>query len=328
LWCREPIGAWLIPDRLISTGLSAQHDQRARAPLAYVVLGRPGKPCRLNKVYGRITSGQAAEMGNALLAITRVACSREASIVKSRVKNSIASREHAGWARPARAAAKRTCHPGLEEFPLTKADHIRLNLIAGLTSSPQRAADRFVPADEATRIEPTVTQPFDAIEEHVGSVYRYALRLTRRPDLAEDLTQETLLRAWRNRQHLRDQRVTRVWLFKIATNLWTDQLRRVRFRPVTLHSEPACPRPLPASASDERENVRIALAAMDELPSRQRQVLYLVTCENMAHGEVATILGINESAVKANLSLARKDMRLRLKDIYEAVCGRQTTKQP
>jgi RNA polymerase sigma factor (sigma-70 family) len=90
-----------------------------------------------------------------------------------------------------------------------------------------------------------------------------------------------------------------------------------------LEAEPACRRPSPAIVSDEREDVRMALAAMDELPPRQRQVIYLVTCENMAQADVATILGINESAVKANLSLARKTMRLRLKDVYEAVCGRQ-----
>lgn len=210
---------------------------------------------------------------------------------------------------------------------MTKADQLRLNLIAGLTNSPQPAADRLVPADAATRIEPAVTQPFEAIEEHVGSVYRYALRLTRRPDLAEDLTQETLLRGWRSRQKLRDNRVARVWLFRIATNLWTDQLRRGRLCPETLDTEPPCPRPLPETASDERENVRLALAAMDELPPRQRQVLYLVTCENMTHSEVATILEMNESAVKANLSLARKDMRHKLKDVYEAVCGRQASER-
>jgi len=209
---------------------------------------------------------------------------------------------------------------------LTNADQLRLSLIAGLTSSPQHAADRLVPRDAAARIVPTVTQPFDAIEVHVGSVYRYALRLTCRRDLAEDLTQETLLRAWRNRQKLRERRAARVWLFQIATNIWTDQLRRRRLAPERLEAEPACRRPLPAIVIDEREDVRMALAAMDELPPRQRQVLYLVTCENMAYVDVATILGINESAVKANLSLARITMRLRLKDVYEAVCARQANK--
>jgi RNA polymerase sigma-70 factor (ECF subfamily) len=226
---------------------------------------------------------------------------------------------------PSEASAR---HQAFGRIPLTNADQLRLNLIAGLTNSPQPAADRLVPADAAARIEPTVTQPFDAIEEHVGSVYRYALRLTRRPNLAEDLTQETLLRGWRGRQKLRDDRALRFWLFRIATNLWTDQLRRGRFCPEALDTEPTCPRILPEAAIDERENVRLALAAMDELPPRQRQVLYLLTCENMAHAEVASILEINEAAVKANLSLARKEMRQRLKDIYEAVCGRQTSERP
>jgi RNA polymerase sigma-70 factor (ECF subfamily) len=210
---------------------------------------------------------------------------------------------------------------------LTNADQLRLNLIARLTNSPQQAADRLVAADAAARIVPTVTQSFDTIEEHLGSLYRYALRLTGRPDFAEDLTQETLLRGWRSRQQLREERTARVWLFRIATNLWTDHLRRGRFRPETLDIEPPCPCPLPAAASEERENVRMALAAMDKLPPRQRQVLYLVTCENMAHDEVAAILGIGDSAVKANLSLARKEMRLRLKEIYEAVCGREPSEQ-
>jgi RNA polymerase sigma-70 factor (ECF subfamily) len=220
------------------------------------------------------------------------------------------------------------------EIPLTKSPAIRLELIAGLAADAQRPADRPVgrhperPLVAAARTEPTVTQPFDAIEEHVGSVYRYALRLTGRADLADDLTQETFLRGWRNRRKLRDARAVRVWFFKIATNLWTDELRRKRFQQVSLKSEPPCPRPLPAAVGVGLESVRQALAAMDELPPRQRQVLYLVTCENMTHSEVATIAGISESAVKANLSLARQQMRRRLKDVYESICGRQASRQP
>jgi DNA-directed RNA polymerase specialized sigma24 family protein len=48
----------------------------------------------------------------------------------------------------------------------------------------------------------------------------------------------------------------------------------------------------------------------------------------MTNSEVAMILGINESAVKANLSLARKEMRQKLKDLYEAVCGRHASERP
>ena len=67
---------------------------------------------------------------------------------------------------------------------------------------------------------------------------------------------------------------------------------------------------------------------MDELPPRQRQVLYLVTCEQMTNSEVANVLELSDAAVKANLSLARKEMRTRLKELYAEVCGRRACQNP
>jgi RNA polymerase sigma-70 factor (ECF subfamily) len=168
---------------------------------------------------------------------------------------------------------------------------------------------------------------FDALEEHLGAVYRYALRLTGRIELAEDLAQETLLRAWRGRDKLRDSQLARVWLLQIATNLWTDQLRKAKFRPCTLENELPCLRPSPESATNEKENVRRALAAMEELPPRQRQVLYLITCEGFSQSEVSQVLGIGLHAVKASLSLARKEMRRRLSDVYDEACGRRPCRE-
>jgi RNA polymerase sigma-70 factor (ECF subfamily) len=158
-------------------------------------------------------------------------------------------------------------------------------------------------------------------------VYRYALRLTGKTELAEDLAQETFLRAWRNRTRLRDSRVARVWLLRIATNLWTDELRRGKFRPRILESEPVCTRPTPGTEANERENVRLALAEMDQLPPRQRQVLYLISCEGLSQSEVSEVLGIGLPAVKASLSLARKEMRHRLSDLYEEICGRRPCRE-
>jgi RNA polymerase sigma-70 factor (ECF subfamily) len=194
-------------------------------------------------------------------------------------------------------------------------------------------ADRLVahrpegPSPAVARIEPTVTQPcFETIEQHVGTVYRYALRLARRSDLAEDLTQETMLRGWRRRDSLRDARLARVWLLRIATNIWNDQLRRAKFKMATLEREPPCPRRSPSMLSGERENVRLALEAMDELPPRQRQVIYLTSCEGLSISEVAKVLQTNASTVKSNLSLARKEMRRQLKDLYDEVRGRACEK--
>jgi RNA polymerase sigma-70 factor (ECF subfamily) len=213
---------------------------------------------------------------------------------------------------------------------LTSADVLRLCLVAGPGDDRQPGAVRELQphVSAAARTQPTVTLPsFDAVEEHVGSVYRYALRLAGRTDMAEDLAQETLLRAWRSRGQLRDPQVARVWLLRIATNLWNDHLRQVKFQPRVLASEPPCPRPTVADGTCERESVARALAAMDELPPRQRQVLYLATCEGLSHAEVADVLAMSTPAVKANLSLARKEMRRRLSDVYEQVCGRRACRE-
>jgi RNA polymerase sigma-70 factor (ECF subfamily) len=201
--------------------------------------------------------------------------------------------------------------PPVRRIPLTSTDAIRLWLIAKS------------PATAAARTEPTVTLP---LEEHIEAVYRYARRLTGQTDLAEDITQETLLRGWRNRRKLHEPRAARLWLLRIDTNVWTDHLRKSKLKLHGLEFEPPCPRRLPSEVSDERESVRIALAAMDELPPRQRQVLYLVTCEQLSHDEIANVLRISPSAVKSNLSLARQEMRLKLKDVYDSVCARSVCK--
>jgi RNA polymerase sigma-70 factor (ECF subfamily) len=212
---------------------------------------------------------------------------------------------------------------------LTSADVIRLWLEAGTGGHGHRVPGRELsPHAPAARTEPTVTPPSpEAFEEHLGTVYRYALRLAGQADVAEDLAQETLLRAWRSRRQLRDARAARVWLLRIATNLWTDHMRQAKFRPQLLTSEPLCRRLSPPAVANERENVRLALAAMDQLPPRQRQVLYLITCEGLSHDDAAHVLGLAVAAVKSNLSLARKEMRRRLSNLYDEVCGRRACRE-
>ena len=166
----------------------------------------------------------------------------------------------------------------------------------------------------------------DGLEELSPRVYRYAVKLTGDAERACDLTQEAMLRAWRSRGRLRDPRARRVWLFRIVSNLWTDQLRR---RPLQEDVDSAAVEehtdrfsPSPDQAAQRREQLDRAMRAMDALPVRQRQVLHLHTCESLSVSEIAAVLEISANAVKASLSLARKQMRTQLKDIVEDISSR------
>ncbi len=150
------------------------------------------------------------------------------------------------------------------------------------------------------------------LDEWTPRLFRFALRLTGDPHAAEDLAQETMLRAWRRRHALRDPLAIRVWLFRIAANIWRDQQRRGR-SPVA-RAGPMFESALIHSARTEqvvagREELQLALEALADLPARQREVLYLSACEGLKTAEIAEILGATPEAVKASLSIARKRMR-------------------
>jgi RNA polymerase sigma-70 factor (ECF subfamily) len=159
----------------------------------------------------------------------------------------------------------------------------------------------------------------ELLEELIPRVYRFALRLVRNQHMAEDLAQEALLRAWRQRKTLRDAGTMRTWVFRITVNVWRDWLRRsgspvakaaCLVAPVAMAGED------PSLLAAEQESLRRVLAALDDLPERQRQVLYLRACEGLSIAEIAEVLDSNPNAVKVNLSLARKQMRDQLKNLF------------
>jgi RNA polymerase sigma-70 factor, ECF subfamily len=154
--------------------------------------------------------------------------------------------------------------------------------------------------------------------DYLPRIYRFALRLCNDPHIAEDLAQETVLRAWSQKGRLRDAQALRVWLFRITANLWYDQLRRCR-SPVasasSLEDSVIGQTPPPDQLAAMREALDLALRAMAALPDRQREALYLSTCEGLSTAEVGEVLGISAAAAKASVSLARKKVRELLPDL-------------
>ncbi len=154
----------------------------------------------------------------------------------------------------------------------------------------------------------------DEICKHIQSIFRFALRLTKADQhRAEDLTQETLLRAVRGWPKLKDPLRARTWLLQITANLWRDEYRK-RKRAQELTGSPL-PDQIPYEYKDVgqamllNEECASALTQLDRLPDRQRQVLYLHACEDLPIAQVANVLGISSTAAKASLCVARERMR-------------------
>ncbi len=157
------------------------------------------------------------------------------------------------------------------------------------------------------------------LEQYVPPVYRFSLRLTGGDaNAAEDLTQETMLRACRHQGKMRNAATARPWLFKITANLWRDQQRRAKVREAfKAASAPGSTTYTiqPDRTVLEREELARALRALNELPGRQREVLYLSACEGLSISQIANVLETNADATKASLYKARQRIRQQLEHL-------------
>ncbi|HEY0451827.1 RNA polymerase subunit sigma-70 [Actinophytocola sp.] len=131
---------------------------------------------------------------------------------------------------------------------------------------------------------------------------------------AEDLVQETYLRAWRGYEEFAGRSSLRTWLYRIATNACLTALRQRgrRALPADLDAGASFadwlqPMPTdPATAAEDRESLRLALvASLQLLPPRQRAVLLLREVLAWPAAEVAELLDTSTAAVKSTLQRAR-----------------------
>lgn len=157
----------------------------------------------------------------------------------------------------------------------------------------------------------------EKLVELLPGLYRYLYRLCGESHLAEDLAQDTVVRAMKALHQLDSEVALRAWLFRIGSNVWRDYCRRAgRMRALedevqdqTLAAPFVAAEPSPDVIVDQREQVQWTQQAIMHLPERQRIVLTLVVCEELSHREAADVLDISPDAVKANLSIARANMR-------------------
>ncbi|GDX41197.1 RNA polymerase sigma factor [Armatimonadota bacterium] len=158
-------------------------------------------------------------------------------------------------------------------------------------------------------------------------LYQTALRLTRQTEWAEDLTQDTLIRAY-ERFHLFTPGTNfRAWLFTILTHIYLNDCERARRRPslVSLHNSGDSAEEWDFPSQSLLDDPQAALLtnllpehlqeALDALPEEFRITVILVDIEDMNYQEVATALGVPVGTVRSRLSRGRGILRKLLSKI-------------
>jgi RNA polymerase sigma-70 factor (ECF subfamily) len=155
----------------------------------------------------------------------------------------------------------------------------------------------------------------EQLRAHIPRLRRYARALTGSREAADDLTQDTLERAWIKRDLWREQAGSadgklRAWLFAVMHRVFLNGVKRTR-RFDSL-DDPAAARPEPASAGASAETgaaLRDLQAALLRLPDEQREVLLLVGLEQLSYAEAAQALDVPIGTVMSRLSRARERLR-------------------
>lgn len=148
------------------------------------------------------------------------------------------------------------------------------------------------------------------VRAHGDEVYTLARRLVGDPHLAADVTQETLIRAWRALPKFRGEAQLSTWLHRITVNTaWTHKKRAKRHAAASIedHADIAAPFDAdhPETAGEILELRGRLRAALDAIPESQRQIVVLKDIYGWTHAEIAESADITVTASKVRLHRAR-----------------------
>jgi RNA polymerase sigma-70 factor (ECF subfamily) len=161
----------------------------------------------------------------------------------------------------------------------------------------------------------TVERPSDQMlqlyHHHAAPLRRYAFRLTNNRASAEDVAQETLLRAWRHLLAGEGDPPLRSWLFTVARNIVIDGSRTARFRyEISSPEMPELPEHLGANRVDAALDRMLLAEALAQVSDAHRAVLSRSCYLGWTTQQIADDLGIAEGTVKSRLHYALRRLRL------------------
>jgi RNA polymerase sigma-70 factor (ECF subfamily) len=157
---------------------------------------------------------------------------------------------------------------------------------------------------------------------HLDTVYRVALRFTAEPAKAQDLVQDTMLKAFRSWHRYEPGTNVRAWLLTILRNTFINEYRKEKQRGPTVDVSTAETFSLFNAVQEEDPEGRFfdqivddeVLEAIDDLPDEFRETLVLSDMEDMTYQEIADVTGAPVGTVKSRLFRARRALQRRLYD--------------
>lgn len=171
-------------------------------------------------------------------------------------------------------------------------------------SELQMSVEQFNPSD------PVAQEFLDAALVHRAAVFRMACCLSRDRSVAEDLTQETFLQAWRSFARFQRGSNCRAWLHGILYFVWSHERRRRGREPVLFDSAMLDTQvliydpPTPDRLTDED-----VLHAFEKLPQSLQEIVLLADVEGLTYREVASVLSIPLGTVMSRLNRGRRLLR-------------------
>jgi RNA polymerase sigma-70 factor (ECF subfamily) len=169
---------------------------------------------------------------------------------------------------------------------------------------------------------------------YVDQLYATALRLTRSPSDAEDLVQDTYLKAFRAARQFQPGTNLKAWLFTILQNTFRNARRDRGREPVDVDSETVERAPVRADAPDPEQRL-IAQSldaelreALDALPPAFREAVWLRDVEDLAYAEIAQVLDVPMGTVMSRISRGRRLLQQALQASRLAQAPEPVSKAP
>ena len=166
----------------------------------------------------------------------------------------------------------------------------------------------------------------EIVRRYQRRVYSTALRITRRHDVADDVTQEAFLRAHRALASYDPGRPFGPWVCRIAANLAINHVRSPEAREEELDEAALAARPStadgPLGALLDLEARTVLEDALGALPPEQRAVFVLRTFDDLSYKEIAEALDLEVGTVMSRLSRAREKLRVALAGYLRPALGR------